>query len=171
MPKGPLNRETIEAALAPLVDPETGRPMAKMEQIRDIAVHPKQADVRLALTNWARPLWDDVHKEAESLLREALPDDTVIHVRIVEHERPPEKIGQIGVAAKSVIAVGSGKGGVGKSTVAASIAYGLKNAGAAVGLMDADVYGPSIPHLLGATERRIWRTAGCSPSRKTGSKS
>jgi ATP-binding protein involved in chromosome partitioning len=52
-----------------------------------------------------------------------------------------------------VIAVGSGKGGVGKSTVAATIALGLKRAGAAVGLMDADVYGPSIPHLLGAAGR------------------
>ncbi len=52
-----------------------------------------------------------------------------------------------------MIAVGSGKGGVGKSTIAASIAYGLKNAGAKVGLMDADVYGPSIPHLLGVNER------------------
>ena len=67
--------------------------------------------------------------------------------------RPPERIGEIGLTAKSVIAVGSGKGGVGKSTIAASLAYGLKNSGAAVGLMDADVYGPSIPHLLGVNER------------------
>jgi len=51
---------------------------------------------------------------------------------------------------KNVIAVGSGKGGVGKSTMAAAIAYGLKSYGATVGLMDADVYGPSIPHLVGA---------------------
>ena len=51
---------------------------------------------------------------------------------------------------KNVIAVGSGKGGVGKSTMAAAIAYGLRSYGASVGLMDADVYGPSIPHLVGA---------------------
>ena len=54
---------------------------------------------------------------------------------------------------KNVIAVGSGKGGVGKSTIAASIAFGLQGFGAKVGLMDADVYGPSIPHLVGATGR------------------
>jgi ATP-binding protein involved in chromosome partitioning len=148
-----MNRETVDAALAGLVDPETGRSMAQMEQISDVAVHHGRVDVRLALTTWARPLWEDVRKEAESRLSEALPDGTEIHVRIVEHDRPPELIGQIGLAAKSVVAVGSGKGGVGKSTVAASIAYGLKNAGAAVGLMDADVYGPSIPHLLGVNER------------------
>jgi ATP-binding protein involved in chromosome partitioning len=54
---------------------------------------------------------------------------------------------------KNVIAVGSGKGGVGKSTMAAAIAYGLRSYGASVGLMDADVYGPSIPHLVGASGR------------------
>jgi ATP-binding protein involved in chromosome partitioning len=54
---------------------------------------------------------------------------------------------------KNVIAVGSGKGGVGKSTMAATIAFGLKAYGSKVGLMDADVYGPSIPHLVGATGR------------------
>ncbi len=74
-------------------------------------------------------------------------------VRIVEHARPPQKLGEIGVACKSVIAVGSGKGGVGKSTIAASLAIGLRRAGSKVGLMDADVYGPSIPHLLGVNRR------------------
>ena len=68
-------------------------------------------------------------------------------------DRPPEKIGEIGLTAKSVIAVGSGKGGVGKSTIAASLALGLARAGSQVGLMDADVYGPSIPHLLGVNRR------------------
>ncbi|HYO24866.1 MAG TPA: Mrp/NBP35 family ATP-binding protein, partial [Lacipirellulaceae bacterium] len=64
-----------------------------------------------------------------------------------------EPIGAIGLTAKSVVAVGSGKGGVGKSTMAASIAIALKNGGCKVGLMDADVYGPSIPHLLGLEGR------------------
>jgi ATP-binding protein involved in chromosome partitioning len=140
--------------------------MATMEQIRDVTVEPGRVEVQLALTTWARPLSDDVRKEAETLLRGALPDDTVIEIRIVEHQRPPEKIGQIGLAAKSVIAVGSGKGGVGKSTVAASIAFGLKNAGATVGLMDADVYGPSIPHLLGATDRPYLENGRLQPVSK-----
>jgi ATP-binding protein involved in chromosome partitioning len=168
MPEGPLNRESVDAALAGLTDPETGRSMAQMEQIYDVALHPKRVDVRLGLTNWARPLWEDVRKDAESLLRAALPKDTEIHVRVVEHQRPPEKIGQIGLAAKSVIAVGSGKGGVGKSTIAASIAYGLKNAGAVVGLMDADVYGPSIPHLLGVHDRPYLENNRLQPVMKDG---
>ena len=64
---------------------------------------------------------------------------------------------------KNVIAVGSGKGGVGKSTMAATVAYGLKLYGASVGLMDADVYGPSIPHLVGATGRPMARGERIQP--------
>jgi ATP-binding protein involved in chromosome partitioning len=76
-----------------------------------------------------------------------------VTVTIEPHDRPPTKLGQIGLEAKSVIAVGSGKGGVGKSTIAASIAIGLARAGSQVGLLDADVYGPSVPHLLGLSGR------------------
>ena len=76
-----------------------------------------------------------------------------VEVKLTRDQRPPLKLGEIGLSAKSVIAVGSGKGGVGKSTIAASIALGLARAGSRVGLMDADVYGPSIPHLLGVNRR------------------
>lgn len=127
--------------------------MAQMGQIGEIAIDGRRVDVTLGLTTWAKPLWFETAREAEQLLHSKLPADADVNVRLVEHVRRPEKIGQLGLEAKSVIAVGSGKGGVGKSTIAASIAYGLKNAGATVGLMDADVYGPSIPHLLGVNER------------------
>ena len=153
MMAGEPNRETVENAFSELLDPETGRSVVQMEQLREVEIDGSRANVVLGLTTWAAPLWDEIHTEAQRLLREKLPAGTEVSVRIVEHARPPEKLGQIGLAAKSVIAVGSGKGGVGKSTIAACLAYGLKNAGAKVGLMDADVYGPSIPHLLGVNER------------------
>jgi ATP-binding protein involved in chromosome partitioning len=148
-----VTRELVEKLLADLRDPETGRSMARLDQIRHIGIDGRGVEVSLGLTTWAGLLWDETRAEAERLLREGLPPDTQIRVRVVEFVRPPEKIGEIGLTAKSVIAVGSGKGGVGKSTIAASLAYGLKNSGANVGLMDADVYGPSIPHLLGVNER------------------
>jgi ATP-binding protein involved in chromosome partitioning len=142
--------------------------MATTDQIRDVAIQGNGVSVQLGLSSWARPLWEDVRLDAESRLKSAMPPGTEIRVDIAEHSLPPEKIGQIGLAAKSVIAVGSGKGGVGKSTVAASIAYGLKNFGATVGLMDADVYGPSVPHLLGATERPYVENGRLQPVTKDG---
>jgi ATP-binding protein involved in chromosome partitioning len=149
----PVSREHIETLLSEVLDPETGRSLARMEQIRHIAIDGRGVEVTLGLTTWSSLLWEETRNEVERLLRAKLPQGTNVRVRVVEFVRPPERIGEIGLTAKSVIAVGSGKGGVGKSTIAASIAYGLKNGGAAVGLMDADVYGPSVPHLLGVNER------------------
>ena len=153
MADAPITLASIESALAELPDPESGRALARMEQIHDVSVKGNRVDVTLGLTTWSGLLWDETRQEAERLLQQKLPAGTDVHVRIAEHSRPPERIGEIGLTAKTVIAVGSGKGGVGKSTMAASVAYGLKNSGANVGLMDADVYGPSVPHLLGVNER------------------
>ncbi|HVT26897.1 MAG TPA: Mrp/NBP35 family ATP-binding protein, partial [Lacipirellulaceae bacterium] len=153
MAEVPITREGVESALSRLLDPETGRSVSRMEQIHDIRIDGSRVEVVLGLTTWSKLLWDETRLEAERLLRDQLPAVADVQVRVEEHSRPPERIGEIGLTAKSVIAVGSGKGGVGKSTIAASLAYGLKNGGASVGLMDADVYGPSIPHLLGVHER------------------
>jgi ATP-binding protein involved in chromosome partitioning len=163
-----ITREIVESALGELLDPETGRSFARMEQIHEVAIHGNSVEVVLGLTTWSSLLWDETRQEAERLLRDRLPVKGDVRVRIVEHKRPPEPIGEIGLTAKSVIAVGSGKGGVGKSTIAASLAYGLKNAGAAIGLMDADVYGPSIPHLLGVQERPHLENNRLQPIHKDG---
>ena len=88
----------------------------------------------------------------ENQLKGQFPGAAVT-VTVAEHHRGAEKIGQVGLAAKSVIAVGAGKGGVGKSSIAVFLAAGLSRAGCRVGLLDANVYGPSIPHLLGTTQR------------------
>jgi ATP-binding protein involved in chromosome partitioning len=158
----------VIAALGELRDPETGRSVVQMEQLREVAVEPSRVQVTLGLTTWSGLLWDETRSEAEQLLRNKLPSGSDVSVQIVEHVRPPERIGEIGLTAKSVIAVGSGKGGVGKSTIAASLAYGLKNGGANVGLMDADVYGPSIPHLLGVNERPFLQNNRLQPVIKDG---
>ncbi|MBL8829569.1 MAG: Mrp/NBP35 family ATP-binding protein [Planctomycetaceae bacterium] len=107
----------------------------------------------LALTTHSAPLWKETQQACAQLLQTRFPQAAAVDVQLAVHERPALAIGQIGLKAKSVIAVGSGKGGVGKSTVAASIALGLKRAGCRVGLMDADVYGPSIPQLIGVHQR------------------
>jgi ATP-binding protein involved in chromosome partitioning len=168
MSEGATTRESVVAALNDLRDPETGRSVIQLEQLRDVVIDSNRVDVVLGLTTWSSLLWEETRTEATNRLRSKLPSGTDLHVRIVEHIRLPEKIGEIGLTAKSVVAVGSGKGGVGKSTIAASLAYGLKNGGAKVGLMDADVYGPSIPHLLGVNERPFLQNNRLQPVMKDG---
>lgn len=135
-------------------DPETGRPLGTLDQVRSVEATGDGLRIEIGLTSWAAPVRD----ETLDALRDKLASECGLsvdqcQVEATTHERPAEKLGQIGLTAKSVIAVGSGKGGVGKSTIAASIAMGLKNAGSKVGLMDADVYGPSVPHLFDIQEK------------------
>ncbi len=148
-----INQANVEKVLAEFKDPETGRSVVQQKQIRGLSVKDRQVSFTLALTTHSAPLWQETRAAAATLLREKFPELAQVDVSLAVHERPPMKLGQIGLTAKSVIAVGSGKGGVGKSTIATSIAYGLSRAGCKVGLMDADVYGPSIPHLLGVDQR------------------
>ena len=148
-----IDPTAVTTALADLRDPETGRPLAETGQLAVTAAEASAVAVTLRLTTHSAILWKATRARAEELVRAAFPAVPGVTVTIATHDRPPPKLGQIGLEAKSVIAVGSGKGGVGKSTIAASIALGLARAGSRVGLLDADVYGPSVPHLLGLSGR------------------
>jgi ATP-binding protein involved in chromosome partitioning len=147
------DQAAVRAALADFPDPESGRPLADMGQLTAVDAAPAAIRVTVGLTTHSGILWTQVRGRIEERLRTRFPQVPSVEVKVVEHARPPGKLGQIGLEAKSVIAVGSGKGGVGKSTIAASIAIGLARAGSTVGLLDADVYGPSVPHLLGLSGR------------------
>lgn len=143
----------VREALADFPDPEMGRGIGHLQQIHDVRLDGDRLHVVVGLTTHSAILWKDTQMLIEQHLREKFPQRSEITVEIEVHERPPQKLGEIGLTAKSVVAVASGKGGVGKSTIAAALAFGLQRAGSRVGLVDADVYGPSIPHLLGVTGR------------------
>ena len=153
MAESSITREAVEAVLADFKDPELGRGVLELEQVRDLSIEGNRVSLTLGLTTFAAPLWNETRADLIELLRSRLPQAEDVDVKLAVHQRPPQAIGEIGLRAKGVIAVGSGKGGVGKSTLAASVAFGLKRAGCAVGLMDADVYGPSVPHLIGVNRR------------------
>src|SRR5687768_7673637 len=106
MAHSPLTRETIFAALGDVRDPETGRSVVQMEQVQGVAIDQNRVQVTLGLTTWSGLLWDETRTDVEQLLRSKLPPGTEVSVQIAEHARPPEKIGEIGLTAKSVIAVG-----------------------------------------------------------------
>jgi ATP-binding protein involved in chromosome partitioning len=133
-------------------DPETGRPMGSMGQVLSVQTHDDTVRAELGLATHSFPIADDVRDALESKVTAKFPGSKV-EIEFKPHARPPARVGQTALRAKSVIAVGSGKGGVGKSTVAVSIALTLRRFGCKVGLMDADVYGPSIPHMLGLSGR------------------
>ncbi len=152
MPDNQPTDNAVRAVLAEFKDPETGRSITQLEQVHGLRLEDQRLAVTLGLTTWSAPLWEQTRAELAEHLRKRFPSLDVT-VELAVHQRKPEKLGEIGLAAKTVVAVGSGKGGVGKSSIAAYLAYGLRRAGCQVGLMDADVYGPSIPHLLGSHER------------------
>ena len=162
--------EAVQAAIADFKDPETGRSASHLGQISELRLDGGKLSLKLALTTWAAPLWQETKAELETLLRAKFPSLAAVDIQLAVFERPPERIGEIGLASKSVIAVGSGKGGVGKSTIATSLAFGLKRAGARVGLMDADVYGPSVPHLIGVNYKPEVRDNRIAPIEADGLK-
>jgi ATP-binding protein involved in chromosome partitioning len=153
MSPAPLDAAQVTAALADFPDPQTGQPLASSGKLGEVRVAGNSVALTLALSSHSAILRDEVAGRLTEVLRQRMPAIDDVQVTVQLEHRPVEKIGQIGLAAQSVVAVGSGKGGVGKSTIAASLALGLARAGSRVGLMDADVYGPSIPHLLGVGGR------------------
>jgi ATP-binding protein involved in chromosome partitioning len=109
--------------------------------------------VTVELPTPAYPRRERISQSIGAVLSARLPAAGPVDVRFTANVKGKQSGGAIGLTVQNVIAVGSGKGGVGKSTVAASVAVGLQLSGARVGLMDADIYGPSIPHLFGVNQR------------------
>ncbi len=144
--------DSVGELLAAYPDPESGRPLGSMGQIQLLEFNDDQISIRIGITSHCQPIADEFADALRDKILSVAPGKKIT-IETPVHERPPARIGQIGLRAKSVILVGSGKGGVGKSTVAAAVALTLQRLGAKVGLMDADVYGPSIPHLLGLQGR------------------
>lgn len=150
-----IRKEDVEQTLRDFRDPETGRSVMETGQITDLAVTPRSISLSLGLTTLVAPIAEDIRASLHVLLHERFPQAEEIAVELTTFQRPPVAKGQVGLTAKKVIAVGSGKGGVGKSTIAVGVATTLHRLGARVGLLDADVYGPSVPHLLGVSEGAI----------------
>jgi ATP-binding protein involved in chromosome partitioning len=158
----------VQAVLNDFRDPESGRSITAFDQVKNLQLDGDRLSLTLELTSWAAPIGQEVCESLIERIRAALPGVQSVEVHRRIHPRAPQKLGEIGLTAKSVIAVGSGKGGVGKSTIAASLAFALQRAGSRVGLLDSDVYGPSIPHLLGLTDRPVIENDRLIPSYKNG---
>jgi ATP-binding protein involved in chromosome partitioning len=154
-PKTPtITEQDVLAALRGVKDPDLHRDLVDLGMIKNIAVDGNRIALTVNLTTPACPLKAEIERDVRGALVRRFGDQVRFDVTMSAEVRgkPVQDKGDI-PGVKNVIAVGSGKGGVGKSTMAAAIAYGLQSHGAAVGLLDADVYGPSIPHLTSALGR------------------
>jgi len=150
-----LTRERVLEALRPVQDPELHRSLVDLGMIKEVTIEGASVRVQVELTTPACPLRERIREDVERAVR-ALPGVQTVEVGFSSRVRAagtglPDRQPIPGV--KNTIAVASGKGGVGKSTVAVNLAVALAQEGATVGLLDADVYGPSIPLMLGAEEQ------------------
>ena len=141
-------------ALRGVIDPELHKDLVTLGMAKNVQVNDGKVSLLVTLTTPACPLRETIERDVRAALAKVPGVNSVdlkFDASVPEARRLEDKAPIPGV--KNLIAVASGKGGVGKTTVAVNLAIALKNMGALVGLLDADVYGPNVPVMLGTTEQ------------------
>ena len=143
------NKEQILNALSHVMDPELRQDLVSLKMIEDVVVDGDKVRFSIVLTTPSCPLKGKIEADARRAVL-TMTDVKEVHINMTSRVQGAKKTMDFGSNRfEHVIAVGSGKGGVGKSTVSVNIALALAKDGAKVGLMDADIYGPNIPRMLG----------------------
>jgi ATP-binding protein involved in chromosome partitioning len=146
-----LTEATILEALRQVQEPELGRDIVTLNMVKSIAIDGSSVAFTIELTTPACPLKDEIEGNARTVLSGIGAEAIEITWGAMVRRATPQQAEAILPNVKNVIAVGSGKGGVGKSTVSVNLAVALAQAGAKVGLLDADITGPNIPMMLGVS--------------------
>ena len=147
-----ITEQQVLGALGKVQEPELHRDLVSLNMIKDIKIQNDSVNFTIVLTTPACPLRGQIESEAKAAV--ATLGAKQINIKWDSSVPSDKRIsGKLNIPVKSTIAVASGKGGVGKTTVSVNLAVALAQMGAKVGLMDADVYGPNIPIMMGVNEQ------------------
>ncbi len=167
-----LTEENILTALRAVKDPDLHRDIVTLNFIKELKIQGNDVSFIIELTTPACPVKDQFKQQAEAAIRNSIADVKNIAITMTANVSSRSFVPQASIIpnVKNTIAVASGKGGVGKSTVAVNLAVALAKEGASVGLIDCDIYGPSIPLMFNINEKPQLHNQKLLPLQKYGVK-